>query len=316
MTSPARVFNRTELKNAVLRLGSIDIDLSVYATTGVRVVAVGPSGTGKTNAALLCAEQFADQGWVSIIVSPEGEVDDFYGDPITEVEDLIEVLRLRNRKIVVVVAKTAIDFLPFGEAIMDAADLYRKPIFLAIDEAQMFSSSKKRSDGMGNSSDLLNNILGRGRKRALDVFMTTLSVSASLHRTAFGLANLKLIGTQEDPKAWSTLAPRFRGTNIGFQDLTALSPGEFFCFSRRGVEKVVMDMSVALKKVAPRARRARPVLPTTYTQWDRAMRGIPSERLKALTPDMLALLGTVSGLTSQQLASGGRALVDELGNRP
>ncbi|HZR37566.1 MAG TPA: ATP-binding protein [Nevskia sp.] len=309
------VFHRKELRTAALHLGSISLDLADYATTGLRIVAVGPSGSGKTNAALLCAEQLAAQGWVSIVVSPEGEVDSFYGEPITQPEALEETLRLRDRPVVVVVARTAADFVPFGEAIMEAADRYRKPIFLAIDEAQLFSNSKKRSEGLGDSSDVLNDILGRGRKRALDVFMTAHSFSASLHRTVFSLSNLKLIGTQEDPKAWSTLAPQFRGTNIGYQDLAALAPGEFFCFSRRGVEKVVMAMSDALGKVAPKARKAKPVLPTSFTQWDRAVRAMPTARLRALTPEVVALLGTVSGLSPQQIASGGRALADELASR-
>lgn len=310
------VFHRKELQSAALHLGSLDIDLGDYATTGIRVVAVGPSGSGKTNAALVCAEQLSEQGWVSVVVSPEGEIDNFYGEPVTTVADLIERLRLRDRPILVVVAKTPGDFVPFGEAIMEAADLYRKPIFLAIDEAQIFSSSKKRSESVGDSSDILNDILGRGRKRALDVFMTAHSNSASLHRTVFSLSNLKLIGTQEDPKAWSALAPQFRGTSIGFQDLAALAPGEFFCFSRRGVEKVVMAMSTALSKVAPRARRVKPVLPSTFTQWDRALRAIPTARLQRLDPEMVSLLATVAALTPAQISSGGRAMVDELAARP
>jgi hypothetical protein len=193
-----------------------------------------------------------------------------------------------------------------------AADAHRKPIFLVVDEGQLFSASRKRKDGIGDAGDLVNQFVERGRKRALDVFLTAHRFSGSLHRSVFGNKNLTLIGRQEDPTAWSALAPQFRGSTLGFNDLAALSPGEFFCFSRRGVEKVVMPMAEALKRVAPAARAVKPALPATFSQWDRAMREIPTRRLQELTDPVTMLLGTVAGLTSQQLLSGGRALEDEL----
>ncbi len=136
--------------------------------------------------------------------------------------------------------------------------------------------------------------------------------SGSLHRSVFTSKNLTFIGRQEDPTAWSALAPQFRGSRIGFSDLTALAPGEFFCFSRRGVEKVAMPMAEALARVALRATVVRPALPTTFSQWDRALREIATERLRALTPPVVSLLGAIAGLSPQQLAAGGRARRDEL----
>lgn len=62
------IIRRTELTEACLELGDTVLDLSGYATTGLRIVAVGPSGSGKTNAGLLIAEQLSQQGWVSVLV--------------------------------------------------------------------------------------------------------------------------------------------------------------------------------------------------------------------------------------------------------
>lgn len=306
------VFRREELLTAGLSLGSIDIDLADYATTGLRVVTVGPSGIGKTNAGLLIAEQLAKQGWVSVLVDPEGEIEELYGKAIAGVDELRRALASREKPFVVVPARNADEFLDYGRAIMTAAEEHRRPIFLVIDEGQLFSAARKRKEGVGDASDLVNEFVQRGRKRALDVFMTAHRFSGSLHREIFGNKNLTLIGRQEDPTAWSALAPQFRGSTIGFNDLAALAPGEFFCFSRRGVEKVVMPMAAALKRVAPPARAVRPSLPATFSQWDRAMRTIPKPRLEALAPPVTALLGAVAGLTPQQLRSGGQALADEL----
>ena len=66
------VIQRRELLAATLDLGGGPIDLSPYATTGLRVVTIGPSGSGKTNCGLLIGEQLAAQGWVSVLIDPEG----------------------------------------------------------------------------------------------------------------------------------------------------------------------------------------------------------------------------------------------------
>ena len=306
------VLRRDELFNATLTLGGAPIELADYATTGLRIVTVGPSGIGKSNAGCLVAEQLARQGWVSVLVDPEGELESLYGDAVRDADELRTLLKTRTSPMIVVSAKDATEFLPYGYAILEAADEYRKPIFLMVDEGQIFSSSRKRKDDVGEAADLLNQFAERGRKRALDLFVTTLRFSGSLHRSLFTNKNLSLIGQQEDPTAWAALAPQFRASRIEYNDLAALAPGEFFCFSRRGVERVKMPMAEALKRAAPSARVVKPTLPTTFSQWDRAMREIPTHRLRALTDPVTSLLATVTGLSTQQIHSGHRALADEL----
>lgn len=309
------VIQRTELVDAVLDFGSVAVDLSDYATTGLRIVTVGPSGIGKTNAGLLIAEQLADQGWVSVMVDPEGEIASMYGKAVRDEKELAERLERRDRKFVVVAAGDASEFIPYGRAILEAADAHRKPIFLMIDEGQVFSAPKKRKGDVGEASDLVNQFAERGRKRALDLFLTATRFTSSLHRSIFSNKNLSFIGRQEDPTAWAGLAPQFRGSRIEFNDLAALEPGEFFCFSRAGVERIRMPMAQELKRVAPKAKSSKPKLPSTFSQWDRAMREIPTPRLKALTSPVCTLLGTVAGLTPQQMLSGRRAMQDELEGR-
>lgn len=310
------VIQRKELEGAVLDFGAVAIDLSEYATTGLRVVAVGPSGIGKTNAGLLIAEQLAAQGWVSVLIDPEGELESMYGRAVAGVDELRERLTKRDRSIVVVIARNATEFIPYGRMILEAADHDRKPIFVMMDEGQVFSAPRKRKDDIGEASDIVNQFAERGRKRALDLFLTALRFTGSLHRAIFGTKNLSLIGCQEDPTAWAALAPQFRSSKIEFADLAALGPGEFFCFSRGGAEKIRMPMAEALKRVAPKAKAVKQKLPTTFSQWDRAMRELPTPRLRALSRPVVALLGAVAGLSPQQMVAGTRALADELEGRP
>lgn len=306
------VILRPEMTEATLDLGGTPINLEDYATTGLLALAVGPRGSGKTNAGLLMAEQLAEQGWVSVIVDPEKEMESLYGDAVADPEELAVRLAKRDQAIVVVCARNATEFIPYGRVILDAADQYRKPIFLMIDEGQIFSSSRKRSDGMGEAADLVNDFAERGRKRALDLFVTAHRFSSSIHRSLFSNKNLTLFGCQEDPTVWSALAPQFRGTSIEYKDLNALAPGEFFCFSRRGLDKVRMPMAAALKHVAPKAKAVKHTLPVTFTQWNRAMRDIPGWRLNALSNPVIDLLGAVAGLSAQQMSVGIQALAEEL----
>jgi hypothetical protein len=155
----------------------------------------------------------------------------------------------------------------------------------------------------------------RGRKRALDLFFTAHRYSNSLHRSVFTNKNLTFVGRQEDPTAWSALAPQFRGSKIGFTELAALAPGEFFAFSRRGVDKVRMPMAAALKAVAMEAPPVISSLPQTFSEWDKAMRAIPTERLRAITQPVQGLLSSIAGLTFGQRLKGARALTDELDAR-
>ena len=77
-----------------------------------------------------------------------------------------------------------------------------------------------------------------------------------------------------------------------------------------------MPMAAALQRVAPKAPAPKRTLPATFSQWNRAMREIPTERLQALTEPVIGLLGSVAGLSTQQMLSGSQALQDELESRP
>ena len=310
------VFRREELFAATLNLGGEPIDLSDYATTGLRVVAIGGSGSGKTNCGLLIAEQLSAQGWVAILVDPESQLGPLYGDAVRDADELAERLEKRDQPIVVVSARDAEEFVPYGKAILEAADLYRKPLFVCLDEAQCFSSVRQRNGSIGEASDLVSAMAERGRKRCLDLFVTTaLRCAGSLNRSIFNAKNLTLIARQEDPTSWATLAPQLRGSHIQYEDIAALGQCEFYVFSRRGVDRVKMPMAKGLAAVAPKATTAKTALPSTFTQWDRAMRRIPDDRLAALSDPVISLLGTIVGLSSQQMLAGAHALRDELETR-
>jgi hypothetical protein len=226
------VIRREEMVGATLDLGGVPLDLSDYATTGLMAVAVGPRGNGKTNAGLLMAEQLSEKGWVSVLIDPEEEMESLYGEAVSDAEDLRQRLTSRKEPILVVNAKDATEFIPYGRVILEVAEKVRQPLFVVIDEGQLFSAAKKRTGDIGEAGDIINEFVGRGRKRALDVFVTALRYTGTLHRSIFGNKNLTLIGCQEDAAAWSALAPQFRASKIEFSDLSALGPGEFFCMSR------------------------------------------------------------------------------------
>jgi hypothetical protein len=307
--SPVR---RDEMLTAVLNVGGQPLDLSEYATTGLLAVGVGPRGCGKTNIGQLIGEQLSKQGWITVVFDPESEMELMYGAAVQNEEELRQCLERRDRKIVVVRAANAAEFVPYGRVVLDVADRIRKPLFIVIDEGQLFSASRKRAESIGEAADIINEFVGRGRKRALDLYVTALRYTGSVHRLIFANKNLTFIGCQEDAAAWSALAPQFKASGIDFSDLSALAPGEFFCISRRGIEKVKTPMAEALKKVAPAAKAVRRALPATFSQWDRAMRNIPKERLEALTDPVMTLLGKVAGLSQTQMLAGQSALQDEL----
>ena len=71
-------------------------------------------------------------------------------------------------------------------------------------------------------------------------------------------------------------------------------------------------MASGLRAVAPKARPVTKTLPTTFNQWTRAISEIPTERLTALTEDVVTLLSSVAELSPQQLLAGQAALQDEL----
>lgn len=313
------VFHREEFLRATLHLGTTDLALADYQTTGLRIVAVAPSGAGKTNAGLLVAEQLAAQGWVSVLMDPEGEMAALYGPDrvMRDVAHFEAHLRGRHHPLLVLRVRRTSEFLEYGRALMRIVDEARQPVFLLVDEGQIFSTSRrsKQDDELAQASDLLNDITERGRKRALDLFVTAHRFSGTLSRSLFQNKNITFVGRQEDPTAWSALAPQFRGSGITFRDLAALAPGEFFCFSRRGVEKVVMPMAEALAKVAPKASIVRPAVPQTFSQWDRAVREIPDDRLLALDRETVAFLAAAAPLAPSQLTTGMAALEDELQGR-
>lgn len=310
MTGKA-VFRRQEFDEATLELGGAPLALANYATTGLRIVCVGPSGAGKTNAGLLIAEQLAMQGWVSVLFDREGDIGALY-EPMRDVTHFENYLRGRHHPILVVPVRHTDDFLHYGRIVQRVVDEERKPVFLMVDEGQMVSASRKRKESIGDASDLMNNFTERGRKRSLDVFVTAHRFSGTLHRSVFANKNLTLIGRQEDPTAWSALAPQFKGSAIGYPQLAALAPGEFFCFTRTGIEKIQMPMADALAAVAPKASVVRSTLPSTFSAWDRAMREMPTERLKALSHPVCGVLAAIAGLTHQQHMAGIRARREEL----
>lgn len=146
------VIQRSEMIGATLHLGGAPIELSDYAATGLLAVAVGPRGQGKTNAGLLIGEQLSTQGWVSVLVSPEEEIESMYGDAVEDPDELLSLLTDRSRPIIVVSARSPTEFIPYGRVIQAATNAQRKPVFVMIDEGQVFSSTKKRKDDIGEAA--------------------------------------------------------------------------------------------------------------------------------------------------------------------
>lgn len=311
------VIQRKELLGATLNLGGAPVDLTDYATTGLRMIAIGPSGSGKTNAGLVICEQLAEQGWVAILVDPEKEIRGLYSEPVASPEALAECLAKRDQPIVVIDAPDATAFIPYGEVISEAADAYRKPIVLMMDEGQIFSVPRagRNSGAAGETTDIVNDMAQRGRKRGLDIVITAHRFTGSINRTLFGNMNLTLVGQQADSTVWTHLSPLFRSHRVAYGDLASLAPGEFFCLSRRGLDRFRLPLAKAMEGVAIAARPSAPMFPTNFAQWDRAMASMSSDRLGAISDEVIDFLATIAGLTPVQVASGRRALADERDGR-
>jgi hypothetical protein len=116
------VIRRAEMQGARLELGGTPIALDEYATSGLLAVAIGPRGNGKTNAGLLMAEQLSAQGWVSVLIDPENELESLYGDAVADPDALRRALTKRDQPILVVNATDAEQFVPYGRAILEIAD--------------------------------------------------------------------------------------------------------------------------------------------------------------------------------------------------
>lgn len=310
-----QIIDRTEMRSATLDLGTLKISLADYATTGIVSVGVGPRGCGKTNTGQLIAEQLSEQGWISVLFDPEEELEAMYGQAVQDEEELRERLTQRDRPIIVVRAANAAEFIPYGRVVLEVADELRKPIFVVVDEGQVFSAPRKRTESIGDAADILNEFAGRGRKRAIDLYITALSYTNSVHRSLFKTANLTFFGTQTDATSWSGLSQQFKAAGITFADLSSLGPAEFICVSRRGIDKVRVRMAEQLRKVAPAAQPVRRSLPANFTQWDRVVSAMPLERLQALTAPIVDLLSAVAGLSATKVAVGNAALQDEMATR-
>jgi len=75
---------------------------------------MGPEGFGKDKCRPLMAEQLSAQGWVSVLIDPEGELESIYGAAVADAESLRQRLTERDVPIVVVSAKDALEFIPYG----------------------------------------------------------------------------------------------------------------------------------------------------------------------------------------------------------
>lgn len=310
------MIDRPEMDEVALLMGDKQLPLSMFRTTGFRMVAMGAGGSGKTNAGLNVVEQMVDSGhWVGVVVDPEGELVPLLGAAVPTPLDLREALIARAPSLLVVSADSPEAFVPYAEVISEVVDAQRKPVVLMIDEGQLFSNARKRTDGVGASSDYINDFVVRGRKRALDLVITTPRASASLNRMVFSGSNLTLIGAHADPSGWSMLAPLFKGAGVTYRDLLGLQTGEFIMTSPMGVTKVHMRMSRAFGAVARPAAPVQRELPASFREWDTALASISVERLEALSPAVVDLLCALSGLDDTKRADGQAALADELALR-
>ena len=158
------VIQRDEMLTAQLDLGGAPIDLAEYATTGL-LAAVGPRAVWARPTRVVDGRAARGAGLGRRADRP-GERDGVvYGAAVRDAEHLGSLLETREQPMIVVTARDAAEFLPYGRAILDAAERIRKPLFVVIDEGQLFSATKKRKEDVGEAAEIINEFAGRGRKR-------------------------------------------------------------------------------------------------------------------------------------------------------
>ena len=118
------------------------------------------------------AEQLADQGWVSVLIDPESELRSPLRRRRPPPGRLARPSQCPHQaRSSSSAQKMRPSSSPMGRVILEAAEEHRKPVFVVIDEGQLFSTSSRRKSGdVGEAADIINQFAGRGRKRALDLF--------------------------------------------------------------------------------------------------------------------------------------------------
>src|SRR3546814_20269004 len=90
-------------------------------------------------------------------------MESMYGKAVKDADELLERLTKRDQPIVVVAAGDAEAFVPYGLVILEAAENFRKPVFVVIDDGQIFSGATR-----GNTNEaegIINQCAERGRMR-------------------------------------------------------------------------------------------------------------------------------------------------------
>lgn len=243
----------------------IDFEDAPWRTEGLVMFLCAKRGAGKSYTLMKTLEQCYLQGLQYIFLDPHGEghplaakefategrvlvASERYGVPITmEAIPIYVDLAKQGTSLILDLSKyftkSKSKFNAFAEQFLrqlwaEWSDV-RRPVFIAMDEAQYFAPQRKSSDSMSRV-ELVEELSTQGRKYGIHLGLST-QRSALIEKTVISQTNLRLVGKLEEENDWKAIRTYVDKTIIDwkdeagekipvyltFEDLRAFESGQF-----------------------------------------------------------------------------------------
>jgi DNA helicase HerA-like ATPase len=229
---------------------TFDLDGARFRTQGYRLILIGSSGSGKSYALAVIAEEVHRVGYPFLVFDQESEFAGLAALPGVEV---IEVPDLGWEHIGIVnfvLHEGGAAVLDVGELTLDAQreifrrlalDFYttagqvKRRCFLFVDEAAEIAPQRKQR-GAAESREWLERLARRGRKRGINWVLAT-QRPGDLSKSVFAQVNVKLLGRVEILNDYDAIRP-YLSRHIPLAHLARLDAGHFI-LDLAGVSEVV-----------------------------------------------------------------------------
>ncbi|MFM7469412.1 MAG: helicase HerA domain-containing protein [Vampirovibrionales bacterium] len=255
------------VKRALQVSKTFSVPLEDYAQTGERDAILASSGMGKSYLTGVLMEETLENGSLLCVIDPEGEhftlaerypmlivggeqsnvpfdpdalevyIEAMLGSGISGIFDLSEFVDVEQQGYYAMIA----------DALFTAEQRYRRKIRLVVEEAQIYApqsgstATTVKGKGIGGSKlDPLvasQRIAKRGRKRALDSLWAT-QRPASISKDILSQCNRFWFGGITSELDYKAIRPFLTEAGISFNDVKALQPGEFYCYSKGKTTKI------------------------------------------------------------------------------
>ena len=225
------------------RAVTFNLDGDRFATQGFRLVLIGSSGSGKSYALAVLAEEINRVGYPFLVFDQESEflslaelpnvealeIDDRKTDPSIVAADVSTRVLRDGISQVLSVGELTLErqryiFYELAKRFYALAGQIKRRCFLLLDEAAEIAP-QRRSKSAIESREWLERFARRGRKRGINTILAT-QRPADLSKSVFAQANAKLIGRVEIINDYDAIRP-YLSQRIPLSDLGQLQAGQF-----------------------------------------------------------------------------------------